>query len=250
MIFAANWKMFFSTKKAIHFYNQYKNELAQLGSHPDATIILCPPVTALSSIQELGLQKNLSLGAQDCFYESSGAYTGFISAQDLSELGCTYVLVGHSEQRLYGHNTNKIVALKALSVMQSKMKPIFCIGECYADRLNETMFNFLSEQLYDLIEFLKDYEGTFIIAYEPVWAIGTGIIPSPEQIEEVFVWLQNFLHKQLPLLQPIFLYGGSVSSKSMDTLQQISLLQGFLIGKASLDFQEFKKIVDCSLRQS
>lgn len=248
MFFVANWKMFLSGAGAVALYQKHKKELDSLAADSRTTLVLCPPATGLMRLHELTQDSNIALGAQTCSMESFGAYTGFIAAQDFAEIGCRYMLVGHSEQRLYAGETDAMVGAKVVRVLAAEMVPIICVGESLADRQREKTIDVLKMQVKDALEAIVEAK-KIIIAYEPIWAIGTGITPTAEQIEEVFVWMRDYCTQFIAIEQVLFLYGGSVSAQSVEKLQKIKFLQGFLIGKASLDFQEFKKIVDCSMCQ-
>lgn len=186
------------------------------------TVILCPPFPFL----EKG--KNYFLGAQNCSCQESGAHTGQVSASMLKSVGCRYVLIGHSERRAFFYESNKRINFKIKICLKNKLKPILCIGE----KLGESKEEVLKTQLK---EGLKGIKEKIIIAYEPVWAIGTGKNCTKENLLESY----RYIKKLVP--QSLVLYGGSVNSENSEEL--LSVVDGLLVGGASLDKKEFLKII-------
>ena len=244
MIFIANFKMMLTCPDVMTLINanisQYK-KLAQ-----SSTVIFCPPATALYGLKTMLSGTNLFLGAQTSACALSGAYTGDISPTDLAAGGVQYCLVGHSERRQLYHESNEQVATKATLLARLGVTPVICIGETATDRTAKKTTTILEEQLTPVLKALiaADQKQPIIIAYEPVWAIGTGVTPSGESLSELFLALNETMKKKFSSLSYKLLYGGSVSSKTVQNLSSVKGLEGLLIGGASLDFQEFKKIVD------
>lgn len=212
----------------------------------NSTIIICPPVTALRDLQKILTQTSIQLGAQACGQATTGAYTGDISPADLVACGATYCLVGHSERRKLYFESDSQVAAKALLLSSLKITPVVCIGETLAEREAGSTLAILERQLTPVLSALNSLEARIpvFIAYEPVWAIGSGLVPTPEELSAIFFALNEFMAKKIPTINYKLLYGGSVSSKTVISLVEVNHLHGLLIGGASLDFQEFKKIVD------
>lgn len=240
--YVANWKMnMLSLQQALLFCH----ELAKEPKEIQQNIIICPSTIYLYPLIQHMKTASMHFGAQDCSIFEKGAYTGQTSAQSLHELKVQYCIVGHNETRTSGNLGNEIVAQKALQLLKNELHPIFCIGESKHGNLQQT-FAMLQEQLMPLVVALQNIKSDlkFInIAYEPVWAIGTGQTPDNHFIEGVSDWIHEFFGQNLPRTTLILLYGGSVNEVSAPQLKLIRGLKGFLIGNASLDFQKFKKIV-------
>lgn len=187
------------------------------------TVILCPPYIYLRK------GENYILGAQNCFYENEGAYTGEISPKMLKDLGCKYVIIGHSERRNILNETDLEINKKFKACLLNNLKPVLCIGE----KLGEDRKEVLKKQLKEDLKGVKDKN--IIIAYEPVWAIGTGKTPTSDDILDSF----NFIKKIIP--ESKVLYGGSVNSKNIQEIIQIT--DGVLVGGASVNKNEFLKMI-------
>ncbi len=247
MLFVANWKMFFTTSQALDFFIHNNKSYASLVQQ-GAQIVICPSFPALASLKKIAAPAGVGLGAQNCVANSPGAFTGAVSIEDLVDVGCSYCLVGHSEQRLYCGETDEGVASKTVALLKQGVTPIVCLGESKQEREQGLTQQVVCQQLMQVLKALPDLLVVLYIAYEPIWAIGTGSVPTMNEIEEVLGWLDACVHVYKQGLTVKFLYGGSVSAKNSAEISKISHLSGFLIGKASLDFQEFEKIVHCSFQ--
>ena len=224
----ANWKM----NGSIELAHQFINELNPLKT--ENKIVVCPPAVLIQSFK--GFRHGL--GAQNCFYEESGAFTGENSPKLLKEIGCQYVLIGHSERRTLFGETSDIVFKKYAAATQQQLIPIICIGEKLEER--DRWKEVLKEQLEKYIRGLSSDVQT-IFAYEPLWSIGSGVVPTTEEIEKVADFLKNYLC--IKVNYPI-LYGGSVSPNNSAEILNCKGIDGVLVGGASLVLEKFKKIIN------
>ena len=184
-------------------------------------------------------RKDFYLGAQDCSYFEAGAYTGEISAKMLNEVGINFCIVGHSERREYFKESNKIIKMKAIRLIENNIIPIICIGETLEEKNNNNTQNVLKNQLEESVPESSNQFNT-IIAYEPIWAIGTGLTPSLEEITNAHRYIKNLSNK---LFNFRIIYGGSVNSKNYKLISKINIVNGALIGGASLKINEFNQII-------
>lgn len=224
-IVVANWKMHGSQKLIQEFHT--------LCPRNGVDTIVCPPACYLpfwSSSQIL-------LGAQNCHQSTHGAFTGEISVSQLIDLGCQYVILGHSERRLQAHETDDQINAKATLAISHGITPIICIGESLEARKEHRFQQALLSQLDRSTAGLNKRE--YVVAYEPIWSIGTGLVPTNTEILKVFELIQNRLNADTPII-----YGGSVTDKNAATLRNIPGLNGVLVGGASLNVQTFQVIVD------
>lgn len=243
MIFIANFKMMLTTPDAINFVQKNLHTYATLANQHK--IILCPSATALFNLSKILQGSSVAIGGQTCGSNLSGAFTGDISATDLAACGATYCLAGHSERRSLYNEHNDAVATKAKLIIEAGLTPITCIGETLDELESSSTLKILEQQLTPILQAVATTKKKeFFIAYEPRWAIGSGRTPTASQLSEIFSFLKKTIQELSPNISFKLLYGGSVSSKTISTLASISPLDGFLIGGASLDFQEFQKIVD------
>ena len=242
MIFIANFKMMITAIDAINLVSTNLSGYTKLAQRH--TIVLCPPATALCGAKKSLQESGVAVGGQTCGPARTGAFTGDISPADLAACGATHCLVGHSERRALYQETDALVAIKAKLLLEEGITPVVCIGETLAEyEAGETM-QILERQLTLVLKVVGTAKKLFLIAYEPRWAIGTGLTPTSEQLNIIFAGLKEITGTAAPSWSFKLLYGGSVSSKTMPALATVSPLDGFLIGGASLDFQEFQKIVD------
>ena len=239
-----NWKMHGSKTFVAEILNKIVD--FEKKKQTDVNLVVCPPYVYLNQTQVLLSETRLQWGGQNMAEEVEGPYTGEISASMLSDCGCDYVLLGHSERRqLYGE-TNTQIAKKFGLAIQSGLTPILCVGETLAERQANQTYTVLQTQLEKIMDYGKDVLKQAIIAYEPVWAIGTGLSAQPQQAQKV----HQFLREQLKLLDSdlaqelAILYGGSVKASNAEALFQMPDIDGGLIGGASLDAIEFLRIYE------
>lgn len=234
-LIVANWKMNPSTLKGARLlFNSVKSGLKNI---KNTEVVICPPFLYLPFLLKTKTD-NLKpkLGAQDCFWEEKGAYTGEVSPKMLKNLGIEYVIIGHSERRALGE-TDEMINKKIKAAISAKLKSILCIGETAAERKNSKTFKVLKEQLKrDLSHLPTQSLNNLSIAYEPIWAIGTGNFCEPAKAKEVLFFLRK-IRKANPIL-----YGGSVNSQNARDYIKVGF-QGLLVGGASLDAEEFVKLI-------
>jgi len=236
----ANWKMNKTIKESIYFIEEFKKKDLQ---NLKSKIILCPSFTSLKILEKHVSGIEVELGAQNVHQNIKGAFTGEISVEMLKEIECEWVILGHSERRQYFLEEDVIINDKMNTVIENDLKPILCIGENESQRNNNETFEILKSQLTTALSNIS-LSSKILIAYEPVWAIGTGLSASCNQIDEVVNWISQFLLQEFSLKVPI-LYGGSVSTVNCESILSLENVSGFLIGTSSLDVSEFSRI--CSI---
>ena len=234
VLVVGNWKCNpVSLVEAKQLFNLIKRGLKNIKK---VEVVICPPFIYIPTFQHSNIL-TIKLGAQDCFWEKKGAYTGEISPTMLKDLGCQYVLLGHSERKRLGE-TDEIINKKLKAALSAKLNPIFCLGETEKERDEGEIQNILKSQLEKGLNKISKKEiKNIVIAYEPVWAIGTGNPCHPSEAKKVLLFLRKFFKKNL------ILYGGSVNSKNATPYIKEANFQGFIIGGASLNAKEFIKIV-------
>ena len=238
--FIGNWKMFgdFSSFKIIYKINQY---IYKEKNFNKKKIVLCVPNTLIHFFQKKLKSKLISLGAQNCHYhETYGPFTGSVNASMLKKVGAEYIILGHSENRLEGE-TNQIIKKKIISALNQKLNVIFCIGETYKEKSKGKTFSILRKQIKSSLN-KKFIKNKIILAYEPVWSIGTNKIPKKSELQNTIKFIKKDFRKIFKTNKsPKVLYGGSVNHQSIGLLSSISEIDGFLIGSAS---QSAKKFID------
>ncbi|MCU0597702.1 MAG: triose-phosphate isomerase [Desulfobacterales bacterium] len=242
-LIAGNWKMHKSILESVEFVNQ----LLPLVADSLVDIMIAPPFTSLFAVSEIIKDSNVDLGAQNLFWEKNGAFTGEISPLMLLSAGCRYVIIGHSERRQYFGETDETVNKKINAAMEAGLIPIFCIGETESQREEGKTFSVLDKQIKMGLEGLTLKEDRMlVIAYEPVWAIGTGKTALPGQVQEVHLYLRNLLEKTSGKRHAAairILYGGSVKPDNISELMALPDVDGALVGGASLNADTFSKII-------
>ena len=237
-IIIANWKMNFLLKDASIFIKKILLK-QKLFKH---NLIICPPSTIISPIAKI-INKKIKLGAQNCHWEKFGSYTGEISPLMLKDIGCSHVIIGHSERRQYHHENNEIIRKKIDNLIQHKLKVIMCIGESLdIKKKGKTLF-FLSKQLKESIP--KNISDTSLsIAYEPIWSIGSGLIPAMTEIIEIHRFIKKIIIKINKNYKNIkIFYGGSINEKNAKKILQIDDVDGLLIGGTSLKYKKLLSIL-------
>jgi triosephosphate isomerase len=233
-----NWKMNASLESTEALIKELAG--AWTGVHK-AEVAVCPPYPYLGKAAELLEQSNINYGAQDVSDKESGAYTGQISAEMLLDFGCKYVLVGHSERREYQGESSELVAQKFAAASAKGLVPILCVGETLAEREASKTFDVVGEQLRAVIDLCGlDGIAKGVVAYEPVWAIGTGKSATPEMAQEVHAFIREVLGPEGA--QTALLYGGSVKPENAAELFAQADIDGALVGGASLKAQDFLAI--------
>jgi triosephosphate isomerase len=243
-LIAGNWKLHKTVAETIELLKDLKRELADIG---DRDIVVAPVFTALTRASEILAESNIDLAAQNCYPENSGAFTGEVSPLLLQDAGCRYVIVGHSERRQIFGETNEFINRKVQAVVARAMKVILCIGETLEERENEHTFHVLRSQLLEGLKDLKPADmADVVVAYEPVWAIGTGKTASNGQAQEAHGYIRGLLGETFGKETAAgirILYGGSVKPDNVDGLLAQADIDGALVGGASLKANDFVRIV-------
>ncbi|MCL2844211.1 MAG: triose-phosphate isomerase [Chitinivibrionia bacterium] len=241
---AGNWKMNTTVEEAVELA---KSVVAECKDRGDVEVAVCPPYVNLSAVAQAIKGSGIKLGAQDVHWEASGAFTGKISVAMLKSVGCEYVIVGHSEQRQYFGETDETVNKKAKATLAGGLKPIICVGELLEERENGFTEKVVEKQIIGAYNGLSKEEAlNTVIAYEPVWAIGTGKTATPEQAEEVHLFIRKQLEKLYDkdlAAKLVIQYGGSMNPKNAKELLAKDNVDGGLIGGASLKAEQFKGVV-------
>ena len=240
-LIAANWKMYKTISEAEKFIQDF---LPGIIGKQDVDIAICPPFTCLAGVRDSLRGSRVQLGAQDVFWEHQGAYTGEISPAMLLDLDCRYVIIGHSERRHILGETEQAIHRKLQAASTAGLIPIFCVGETLQQREKELAREVVSQQLVKGLAGLAVTE--LVVAYEPVWAIGTGINASPADAREMIVFIREYLgriYDQDYAERVRILYGGSVKPENVAGFVSQPQIDGALVGSASLDAGDFARIV-------
>jgi len=238
-IVAGNWKMNGSASFAAEMSQQMNVFAADL----NVEVVLSPPSVYLSQVQQAA--ENYSTAAQNVHFAASGAFTGELSVSMLNDLGCEYVLVGHSERREMFAENEQFVAKKVAAVVSASLQPILCVGETLEQRHSGQAFAVVKQQLLSAISGLGLTADQIVVAYEPIWAIGTGETATPEQAQEMHSYIRGVLAKQVSAEmadKTRILYGGSVNAETASQLFSQPDIDGGLVGGASLKIEDFKNI--------
>jgi len=239
LIIVANWKMNLLPLEASELVQNINMQYADLSSN--IKILVAPPSLYLQSLAEKN-RGTVKFAAQNCHEKEEGAFTGEISAQMIAASFSNYVILGHSERRSYFKENNKLVNAKARVALDAGLTPIICIGETMAEREKGKTNSVLKSQLKACLDSLHA-ESDIIIAYEPIWAIGTGFTPTPGQILDTHIFIKEELMKIQKRNLPV-IYGGSLNERNAKAILSINDVDGGLIGGASLDFEKFASIID------
>jgi triosephosphate isomerase len=255
-IIAGNWKMNTRRSEAMLLIESIRHGVDARHIPSSIDVVICPPFLWLVNAIESCIgypaihhssQSTVRCGAQDCHHEASGAFTGDVSAQMLADIGCADVIVGHSERRLYHGETNALIARKIHAAIAAGLRPIVCVGESAHDREHGATRAVITQQLDELVTGAGSAAmNSCVIAYEPLWAIGTGVAASPEQAQDVHALIRETLTAIGAATTPL-LYGGSVTAQNAPSLFACRDIDGALIGGASLSAESFLTIIDAAV---
>ncbi|PKL81506.1 MAG: triose-phosphate isomerase [Ignavibacteriae bacterium HGW-Ignavibacteriae-3] len=247
-VIAGNWKMNNDLNGTVSLISEMKKEMQ--GKNLPAEVIVCPPFTNLETASALLKDSSIKLGAQNIYFEESGAFTGEISPDMLKSAGCEFVIIGHSERRTIFGETDLSINKKIKTAIRHGLKPIFCIGETLEEREKGVTFNVIESQLRKGLEGITETElQNLILAYEPVWAIGTGKNATPEQAQEVHKFIRTLISKLFSANfshQIVIQYGGSVKAENAKELLSQPDIDGALVGGACLKADSFVKIIEAA----
>jgi triosephosphate isomerase len=243
-LIAGNWKMHKTGSQAVEAASQLK---ALVEGATNVEVMIAPTYTALYQVAQALKGSAIALGAQDIYWEKQGAFTGEISSEMLVDAGCSHVIIGHSERRQFFGETDASVNRKIQAALSATLVPVFCIGEKEAQREAGETFSVLDKQVRDgLKDFSFDELSDLVVAYEPVWAIGTGKTATKEQAQEAHQFIRSLLETLFgnPFAEAVrILYGGSVKPDNVRALMEMPDVDGALVGGASLDPETFSKLV-------
>ena len=243
-IIAGNWKMHMTSQEAKGFIEELQTKV----EGTDVEVVICPPFTLLHMLREIVKDTNIKIGSQNMYWEEKGAFTGEISPLMLKDLKIEYCIIGHSERRQFFGETNETVNKKIKSAINYGIKPILCVGETLDDRKANKTQELIKNQVEEALSGLdKEDVVKLVIAYEPIWAIGTGETATPEQANEVIAFIRKTL-KELydeSISEEIRIqYGGSVKPHNVEELMKQEDIDGALVGGASLKAESFEKLVN------
>ncbi|MCX6956238.1 MAG: triose-phosphate isomerase [Verrucomicrobia bacterium] len=246
-LIAGNWKMNKTSTEGVALVTDL---LATIGRQTDVEVVVCPPFTSIEAVAKAIEGSNIKLGAQNMHPEASGAFTGEVSAPMLRALFATHVILGHSERRAYFAETDAFINKKVLAALKHQLKPILCVGETLAERESGSTLKVVQTQLEAALEGVsKELAPTVVVAYEPVWAIGTGKVATTEQAQEVHAFIRGLLTKLFtePVAQKVrILYGGSMKPSNAPELLAQKDIDGGLIGGAALEARSFTELVNAA----
>ena len=244
IVIAGNWKMNGTIEDSKARIEGIKEFLSN--NKTEAEVVVCAPFTLLGGVVSNVAGSNINVGAQDCHFNKSGAHTGDISASMLTDIGCSHVILGHSERRANHNETNEIVKSKVTAAIENNLKAILCIGETLEEKKAGKTLEIVQDQIKNSLSDLSTAENT-IIAYEPIWAIGTGLVPETKDIAEIHADIRKFLAsiKGEDFAQKTrILYGGSLNPANAKEILAVVDVDGGLIGGASLKHEDFCKIIE------
>jgi triosephosphate isomerase (TIM) len=245
---AGNWKM---NKTSADGVTLVHDIVLAVGKQSDVEVVVCPPFTAIESVAKAVESSEVKLGAQNMHFEASGAFTGEVSAPMLRALFVTHVILGHSERRTIFGETDELVNKKVLAALKNQLRPIFCVGETLAERESGATLKVVQTQVErGLAGVSKDQAAGLILAYEPVWAIGTGKVATTEQAQEVHAFIRGLLtnlFSDLVAQKVRILYGGSMKPANAPELLEQKDIDGGLIGGASLEARSFVELVNAAI---
>ncbi len=243
-LIAGNWKMNCLLEDGTNLAKEITAEVKAMGKLGNIEFLVCPPFTLLTTVKKALRGAKVALGAQDCHFNNSGAHTGDTSPAMLKDLGCSYVILGHSERRTDHFETNELICKKAIAANQEGLKSVICIGETLQEREDGQEVEVCKAQILGSVPDSATAANT-VIAYEPVWAIGTGKTPTAEQVQSIHAEIRKILTKKLSKSvanKMQILYGGSVKPSNAKEFLGLADVDGALIGGASLKSQDFISI--------
>jgi triosephosphate isomerase len=240
-IVAGNWKMHNTIGESIALAQAIKKGVANI---KNGEVVIAPPFTSLSRVYETIKGSRVTLASQNMYYEDKGAFTGEIAPGMLKDIGCTYVIIGHSERRKYFHESDEDINLKVKKALTVGLKPILCVGETEDERIKSVTQSVIDRQIKKALNDVEKIDNV-VIAYEPVWAIGTGKVATPGQAEEVHRFIRGILKELYADVSKDIriLYGGSVTQDNIDDLIAMENIDGALVGGASLKPDAFLGII-------
>jgi len=234
-IIVGNWKMNYTLSEAIDFVNGLKGNISKVNN---IEVGICPTAICLSDIKKLVKDTDIKVGAQNVYYEDKGAYTGEVSVKMLKDINIDYCIIGHSERRQYFGETDEGVNLKAKKLIEQNITPIICVGESLSQREENIHFDLIRNQIQEAFEGIEENNvHNIVIAYEPIWAIGTGVTATSAQAEEMCKYIRDVISEiyNENVAESIRIqYGGSVNISNIDELMAMPNIDGALIGGASL----------------
>ncbi|MFA5805159.1 MAG: triose-phosphate isomerase [Melioribacteraceae bacterium] len=245
-VIAGNWKMNNDLNGTVSLISDLKKELN--GNNVEVEVIICPPFTSLETASTLLKDSTIKLGAQNMYFEENGAFTGEVSISMIKSVGCEYVILGHSERRTIFNESDQVINKKIKTAIKFGLKPIFCIGETLEEREKGITFKVVETQVQNGLKDLSESDlSNLIIAYEPVWAIGTGRNATPQQAQEVHQFIRGLISKLYSsnfARQLVIQYGGSVKADNAKELLSQPDIDGALVGGACLKADSFAKIIN------
>ncbi len=249
-IIAGNWKMNNTPSQAVELIEAIK----PLVKDAKCDVVVCPTYVCLDAASKALAGSNIGLGAQNVHFEEKGAFTGEISTGMLNELNVKYAVIGHSERRQYFGETDEVVAKRSLAAVNAGITPIICVGELLEERQNGTTFDVVKTQTVKALDLMSaEQVAASVIAYEPVWAIGTGLTATSEQAEEVIAFIRNTVKEKFDAQTAENIriqYGGSMNAKNAAELMSMPNIDGGLIGGASLKAADFAAIVEAASKEA
>ncbi|MBX7042664.1 MAG: triose-phosphate isomerase [Ignavibacteria bacterium] len=245
-LIAGNWKMNLNVKESVHLAKTVAAGVSNL-KDPNADVLICPAFLSLEQCGKTLKDSPVMLGAQDVCANDEGAYTGEISSAMLLSAGCEFVIIGHSERRKYYCETNETVNLKVKKALERGLKPVMCVGETLQERQDEIFEAIVGEQITEGLKEVSEDQLNFVtIAYEPVWAIGTGVNATPKQASDMHLFIRRKLSQLCSsgTAEAVrILYGGSVNAKNAKEILAAKGIDGALVGGASLKAEDFLTII-------
>lgn len=245
-LIAGNWKMNLTYKESEKLAKEITAKIEQKDLNK-VDVLLCPTFVSLGIVNKTIKDTDIKLGAQNISYENNGAFTGEVSAEILKSAGCEYVIIGHSERRSYFHESNAVINKKIKKAIEFALKPVFCVGESLIEREDEIYEGIIEKQITEgLTGIDAEQISEIVIAYEPVWAIGTGLNATPDQASQIHSFIRKVIQKlynEKTANEMLILYGGSVNEKNSAEMLSAEGIDGALIGGASLKSDDFAMIV-------